>query len=295
VGATFPVFILANSDAEVIARWTGYTGSGRFINSLSKAKSELTTVTARIVRFKANPTFSDAIFLAEYSTDARDYLEAVAYYRECGELSRRDYSYDIFKNTANAIWNDLGRFDDVFPAADAVLTAKPANATNIIWTAKSMARLARRKHQTGKIAKYLSAGVEAARQSQNQRDAQNLVDLEADYTLYADRDTSTALNIKRSSLGDGWANKPDQYYDFSKWCAERRINLQEAEYYARKAIKFAQGDEFRAQVLDTLAEIVYAKGEAAEAISIMEEVIQLNPEEESYFEKLRDYKNGSIR
>ena len=290
VGSTFPVFILANSKAEIIARWIGYTGSGRFINSLKKAKSDLTTVDDRIKRFNASPSYSDAHFLAQYTTDSRDYLDAVSYFRKCEELGNRDFSYDIFKNTANAIWRDMADFNDVFPAADAVINAKRKNSTSIIGTARSIARLARKKDRTDKIARYLQAGVEAASSSPSSQNSKNLVDLKADYALYADKDTSNSLNIKRSSLGNGWANKPEKFYAFSKWCTERKINLQEAEYYTRKALKLAQGEEFQAKVMANLADIVYAKGNLNEAISIMEQVIQLYPEEESYFDKLRGFK-----
>ena len=291
VGATFPVFILATSEAEIIGRWTGYTGSGRFISSLEKARSDLTTIDDRIKRFKSNPTYTDAYFLAQYTTDTREYFDAVAYYRKCEELGSRDFSYDIFKNTANGIWNGMADFDVILPAADAVLNAKRKNSTNIIGTAKSMARLARKKNQTDRIAAYLTAGIDAAKQSRDQRDAQSLVDLQADYALYTDKDTLVAVDIKRSSLGDGWTGNPEKFYDFSIWCAERKINLQEAEYYTRKALKLAQGGEFQAKVMDTLADIVYAKGDLNEAISIMEQVIQLNPEEKSYFDQLRDFKS----
>lgn len=253
------------------------------------------TVDERIARFKAEPVYADAYFLAQYATDARDYLDAVSYYRKCQELSGRNYSYDIFKNTANGIWNDIGKFEDVFPAADAVINAGGNNYSDIISMATSMARLARKMDRTDKIAKYLQAGIDAAQRSRNQRDQKSLVDLRAEYALYAGKDTAAAVDIKRSSLGEGWTGKPDVFYDFSKWCAERKINLQEAEYYTRKALKLAQGDEFQAKVMDTLAEIIFAKGDVAEAISIMEQVIRLNPEEESYFDRLRDYKGKSSR
>ena len=64
VGNTYPVFILASSDAKVIYRWTGYTGSATFISSLNKAKSETITVEDRKARFKVKPIINDAVFMA---------------------------------------------------------------------------------------------------------------------------------------------------------------------------------------------------------------------------------------
>ncbi|MEE9553444.1 MAG: hypothetical protein V3W18_04030 [candidate division Zixibacteria bacterium] len=293
IGATFPVFILANGEGEVFSQWIGYTGSDRFDRSLKKAKSDLTTIKARISRFKTNPTLKDATFMARYCTETREFLDAASYFRKAEELGNREYSYDIFKSTANAIWIDLAEFESVFPTADAVLNSKIKNNTNIIGTARSLARLVRKKGQTDKISKYLRAGVEAASNSRNPKDAKNLTDLQAEYALYADRDTSMAIEIKRNSLGRDWPNKPEKYYNFSKWCVERLINLEEAEYYARKAVKLAMGEEFGAKTRNTLAEIVYARGNINEAISLMEEVIHLNPEEDKYYEKLLQYKNES--
>lgn len=295
VGATFPVFILANGDGEVISQWIGYTGSDRFALSLKKAKSDLTTVKSRIAEFKTNPTLKNATFLAQYCTETREFLDAASYFRKAEELSDREYSYDIFKSTANAIWIDLAEFESVLPTADAVLNSRIKNKTNIIGTAQAITRLARRMGQTDRISKYLQAGVEAASNSRRPNDTKHLADLEAEYALYADRDTSLAIDIKKNSLGGDWTKKPDKFYNFAKWCAVRKINLDEAEYYTRKAVKRAKGDEFSAKVRDTLAEIAYARGDLDEAIYLMEEVIRLNPEEEKYFDRLRQYKSESMK
>lgn len=295
VGNTYPVFILASSDAKVIYRWTGYTGSATFISSLNKAKSETITVEDRKARFKVKPIINDAVFMAQYSADAGDYLDAVSYYRKADSLTSgaQDYSYEIFKNMANAIWTDQAKFSRILPAADAVLNAKRPNSASVIGTARIISRLAQKKGQTNKIAKYIQAGINAAEKSRNSKDAENLAILKADYKLYADLDTLGAVKLRKESLGSGWSTKPEKFYDFAKWCAERKIDLDEAEPYARKAAKLALDGEFKGQVLNTLAEICYAQGKTDEAISLMEQAMQQDPKQETYLERFLQYKKES--
>lgn len=250
------------------------------------------TVDERKARLKSKPSLNDAIFLAQYGSDTGDYLDAVAFYRRAEEISNktRDYSYDIFKATANAIWKDMAVFKQIFPAADAVLNAKRKNDGDIIGLARIMGRLARKKEQTNSIGFYLKAGVEAAQRSRNPNDAENLAVLRADYALYVDHDTSGALEIRKTSLGQGWKKKPEKFYNFAKWCAERKINLGEAEFYARESVRLAADNEFKAKVLFTLAEICHAQGKLDEAISLVDQAIDLDPKQDSFFETLVQYR-----
>jgi tetratricopeptide (TPR) repeat protein len=157
--------------------------------------------------------------------------------------------------------------------------------------AQILSRLARKKEQTDRIGKYLMAGIDAASKSSNSRDAKNLVVLRADYALYAEKDTLRAIEIKKEALDPQWKRKPDEFYGFAKWCAERKINLREADFYASEAVKLAYEGEFKAKVLSTLASIRYAQGLTDEAIDLIERAIEQDPEKESYFDQLREYKN----
>lgn len=291
VGSTFPVFILANSRGNVIYRWTGYVGSHPFILSLNKAKLETLTVEERKKKFQIKPEYREAIFLAQYSADTREFLDAITYYKSAGSLGNgnRDFSYEIYKNTANAIWNDMAPFDKIFPAADAVLNSKRNPPSDIAGMATIMIRLARKMNQTGKIASYIQAGIDAAKESRNPKDAGNLASLQADYALYADSDTSGALEIRKQGLGPDWKRKPDKFYEFADWCAERKIDLEEAEFYAREAVKLAQDGQFKGKVLNTLAEICYARDNIDEAVSLMERALEQDPANEAYEKTYSQY------
>lgn len=296
IGSLFPVFILANSSGDVIYRWTGYTDSNHFINSLRRGLQDLTTVDERKARLQTNPSFPDAIFLASYSSETGEHLKAVEYYRQAGSLAtgmRSDYSYEIFENTAKAAWKDMIAFDEVFPAADGVLNSKRGRSGNIAKMARLMIKLARKQDKTDRIAKYIQAGVDATANSRDESGRESHMLFQADYELYVNRDTVEAVRIKKTSMGDNWLSNPEKYYGFAKWGLERKIILEEAEHYAREALKRAYAGEFRGKVLNTLAEICYARGNLAEAIRTMELAIEQDPDKNSYKEKLERFRTNS--
>ncbi len=296
IGSLFPVFILANSSGDVIYRWTGYTGSDHFISSLRRGLLDLTTVDKRKARLQTNPSFSDAIFLAGYSSDTGEHLKAVEYYRQAGSLATgrsSDYSYQIFENTAKAAWKDMIAFDEVLPAADGVLNSKRGRSGNVAKMTRLMIKLARKQDKTDRIAKYIQAGVDATANDRSESGRESHMLLLADYELYVNKDMVEAVRIKKSSMGDNWLANPEKYYGYAKWCLERKIILEEAEHYAREALKRAYAGEFRAKVLNTLAEICYARGNLAEAIRMMEMAIEQDPEKNSYKENLDRFRTNS--
>lgn len=293
-GIYFPVFILTDSAGAPITRWQGYTGAVRFKNSLNAALQDLTTIGVRESRFEAQPTYDDAVFLAEYFSDASSYLKAVTYFRKARELSRSPdvhIYYKIFESLANAVWADSAKFAEVLPAADAVLDYRPADPRSITLVASNITRLARDMRKTAEIGKYLKAGIDitAGRRDEKSREANAL--FKADYALYIENDTLKALQISKASLGNGWENKPDKFYDFAKWCLERKIDLGEAEAFTRKAVNMASPGQFKAKVLNTLAEIRIARGDTADAVKIIDEAIDEDPEDDFYTRQWNRFMN----
>ena len=70
------------------------------VNTLDNALTDLTTVEERLTRFKTNPSFEDALFIANYYSGISENVNAVEYYRkslELGKGSGFDYSYKIFR------------------------------------------------------------------------------------------------------------------------------------------------------------------------------------------------------
>ena len=295
VGHTFPVFILTDSTGEVIRRWTGYTGGATtLIATLNQALSDMIGIDDRIKRCEQSPTHTDAVFLAKYFADAGENVTAITYYRKAQGLSTNrfvTYAYDIFTNTANAVWDDLLPYQDVLDAADSVLNAKRWNPDHVIKVGKLMARLARRKDKVKTSGKYLLAGINAASNSRNARHQESYQLLRADYALHITGDTTGAVTLKKATMGDGWQENRDRFYEYSKWCLERRIKLGEAEQYARKTVNLVYPGKIRAMVLNTLAEIVFAQGDAIRAAGIIRLAIEQEPDNDFYPKQLRRFES----
>ncbi|MCP4580869.1 MAG: thioredoxin family protein [candidate division Zixibacteria bacterium] len=292
VGIYFPVFFLLNSQGEIIKRWTGYTTVERFVGELNAAMNDMRTVNDRLASYKANPTFNDALYFAKYYSDIWDYLTANDYYRQARNLRGAGpslYAYEIFQNTANAAWQDTLEFDDVLPMADSVLTLQKSNSRNIVGLAKIMARLGRKKEMTHRLAKYLQAGIDITARGSAPKTVKEHELFRADYALYVEVDTSKAVQIKKATMTANWAQSPEEFYGYARWCLEHRIQLAEAESFVRKALGMASPGEFRGQVHNTLAEICHAQGNKQEAINQIKLAIEQNPKKGTYKDKLKEW------
>ncbi len=288
IGSTYPVFVLTTTGGDVIKRWTGWGGANRFVTTLKGSLTDLSGIGERLTRFQTQPTFDDAIALANYYTEAGEYLKAADYYRDAQKLSPRkaDYSYQIFKNTANAVWNELASFEQVLPTADAVLASTTANRNNVAKTGQLMARVARKTGRTDQIAVYLDAGVKATAGASGSK----LIDLHdlliADQALHVNGDTAGAVQLRKTSMGADWKLNREKCYGFSKWCLERKINLKEAEQCARVTIDLVYPGKYRAMIHNTVAAICEARGNIEEAARMMQAAAEQEPDAEFYSREL---------
>lgn len=299
VGTIYPVFILMNDEGNVIRRWTGYTGGATaLISTLNQALADVTSIGDRLKRFNGQPTLKDALFLAKYYSDAGENLKAADLYRRAESLSGNaatDYSLDIFNNIANAVWKEMIPFNRALEAADEVLAAKRKNAHSMARVAKIMARIARKMGKTDLITKYLLAGINATAGSQISQLRESHELLRADYALHVAGDTTGAITLKKKVMGEGWQDNRDKFYEFAKWCLERKINLREAEEYARQTVNLVYPGRIRAMVLNTVAEIVYARGDIEKAIGVIKLAIEQEPENDFYADQLERFQTESAR
>lgn len=263
------------------------------VNTLSNALTDLTTVDERLARFKTGQSLDDALFIANYYSGTGENVKAVEYYRKSLELGKEsgiDYSYKIFENIANAVWKDELEFEEVIPAADAVLRAEKKNTKNIVDVARLMVRLAVKADKIDILKKYLKAGIEISSLSKNKQIQAANIDLQADYALYIEKDTAKAIGIKKTSLGKGWQDKRDSYYMFAKWCLIRKINLEEAEMFARKTLPQVHPGKYRARVYTTLAEILEAGNKIDGALEARKNAVAHDPDNDYYQKELERLK-----
>nr|MBN2277339.1 thioredoxin family protein [candidate division Zixibacteria bacterium] len=279
VGTTYPVFILVNIDGDVISRWIGYNGPHRFITTLNKALADPITINQRAARFEKNPDYAEALYLAGYNSEIGEYLKAVDYYRRAGQLGekKKDFSFDIFKNYANAAWKDSIPFDQVLPSADSVLVSGNISGNDKIMAIKILGRLARDKNTTDWLIPYLQKGLDLTRATQTEESIAAYDLFRGDQALYARHDTAGAIVIQQTSLGPDWQKDPEKYFAFARWCLERKIHLDEAETYARQALQRATGDRFRAMIMATIGQICEARGNSDQAEAMYKAAVETDP------------------
>lgn len=292
VGKTYPVFILTDAEGEIIYRWTGFTGAPAFISSLKRGLSDLTTIKDRISQFESKPTYNAALTLARYFEEAGEYLDAVKFYKRAVNLNRNpgiNYSWQIFSNSANAAWNGLVSFEMVLPSADSILYGSGNSRSNMIRMAKAMSRLTRKLGKEDRLRKYLQAGIDITSGAKNPKDRNTHSSLLIDYALQIQHDTSGALSMKKRDMGEGWKENPEQFYNFAKWCLERKVNLAEAETLARSALQYAKDGEFKASVYYTTAEICFERGDLENAIVFIGQAMKQDPGNTIYMDAQDKY------
>lgn len=107
----------------------------------------------------------------------------------------------------------------------------------------------------------------------------------ARFLMLTGHEPERAVELRREHFNEAWRDDPVALNQFAWFCFQYGVNLEEAETLARRGAELSEGEE-RANVLDTLAEIVNARGRAAEAVELIEEAIELAPETQ-YFRDQR--------
>jgi len=284
VGDTFPLFVLTDSRGEVLFRWMGYTNAASFIANLNSALAGGVTVKEREQRIKANPTHDDALFMARYYDDIEENLIAVDYYKQAQSLKGDrtvNYTYDIFRNFGDAVWNNKATFDTLLIAADSTLS-QMKDKTTISGVARIISNVARKTGNTGRIAKYLQAAIDINSKYEDPKSIETKALYRADLALYADNDTSVAIAVRKSILRAGWETNPQERYNFAFWCLERKINLSEADSIAYETGLHIVEPAAQAKVYFLLGKIREAGDNINGAIRAMEKANELQPDDARY-------------
>jgi len=99
----------------------------------------------------------------------------------------------------------------------------------------------------------------------------------ARFLMMSEIQPERALELRREHFDESWQEDPIALNKFAWFCFQYGVNLGEAERLARQGVDLSEGAD-RANVLDTLAEIVNAQGRTAEAIELIEQAVELAPE-----------------
>ncbi len=286
----YPTFVLADASAQTMARWMGYT-KDQFLKKMDAGFSDLTTIEAKEIRFSKEPDLLTALTLAEYSESVGKLKKSAEYYREADRLDPdNDYAYELFQLYR---WgNRKGTFTvaEVKEAGVKALASNHTDNESRFWVLHAMSGYAAEEPENEKMLGYV-------------KDAQKLItdipDIAADrykmdisiwYTLLIEKDVDKAVNMKKANMPEGWMDDAGDLNAFSWWCFENRVNLAEAENLARRGIKLAEPGRQKAMIIDTCAEIVNARGNSEEAVSLIKLALKEDPDSKYYKEQLEKFK-----
>jgi tetratricopeptide (TPR) repeat protein len=282
----YPTFVMTNSNGQPIDLWLGYS-KGVFIKTLSQATMDPATIDEKKARFENQPDLHSALTLARYSSSNRQFKDAVAYYMQAEVLkadSLSDYTYDIFDNVSDGFAKEVFSYDDLSKAGDAALAAKANDSETRIDVARRMAYAASEGGRSDEVARYLQKGLDLVSNSDDPTLKEKRAELMVDYSLMVKHDTATAMEYKRASMPEDWMEDAGQLNNFAWWCFENQVNLDEAEGLSRKSVELAKPGREKAMNLDTLAEIVNAKGRTREALELSRKSAKEDPSDQ-YFQK----------
>ncbi len=291
----FPTYVVLNADGELLDRWSGYGGPEHFLGALGPALADPTTVAQKKARFEASPTAEDAEKLARFASADGEYSRAIDLFRRATELdSSRDLSEDLVYTAYLRARKDAG-----FSAADFVdfVTEElddEAAGEGWMLAVNLASRLAQREESIELMRPVLEGALSAAK-AQSGPDAESGFDevdrreLKILSLLHLEGRGDEAAQLKKESMKEGWLEDANGLNAYAWWCFENGVNLVEAEALARRGIELAEPGTEKAMVLDTAAEICNARGNCRDSVTLIQQAIAEDPEDESYPRQLERF------
>lgn len=284
-------FILTNSDGELMDRWLGYWDVDSFSEHLLAAVENPITVHERMDRFQENPTEIDARKLAELRDFEGLHAESVAYYRRAQALNpASDANYDllILGTMVQGTRGHLYGYGEVRQQADAVFASNRTEPKHMFKAAGVMGKIAKKADDIGHYTPYLKMAFERTEGVADEEVTKMRTKLQADYALHIEKDVEKAVAYKKEAFAQAaapkdWTQNANMLNNLAWWCFENKINLNEAESWARQGIELAKPGREKGNILDTLAEICNIKGDCGDAVEYIRLAVAEDPDNE-YFQ-----------
>jgi tetratricopeptide (TPR) repeat protein len=280
----YPTFELMGADAATIDRWVGYS-KAMFLATLPEALKDPAPLEAKRARFERAPAAADAAALGRYHSSRYELADAVRYFRDAQRLNRdpaQDYTENIFENIARGVPDTTFTLLDLKEAADAVLAAAGQSPERLLTLGATTLAIGLGQGDPSFAAPYVKAAIDATAGATDSQTQQLRKELLAEQALNITHEPERAVALKRETMSAGWTERASDLNSFAWWCFEGRTNLPEAEELARKALGLAAAGKEKAMILDTLAEIVNARGNPQEAVTLIQQAVQEAPGEKYY-------------
>jgi tetratricopeptide (TPR) repeat protein len=278
----YPTFLVLNSGGEALYTWIGWPGSERWVEYLDSVTGEPLTVDERRARFGAGPTFRDAYMLGTIDYARRDAREGHDYFRRAMELDeaaarRADVPILLFKTAYRGLGVEDFTIEECGAVAEEILRDKQVKTEDALEISERLIRIA---NEVGEevVIPYLRTAYPIVEKDNSEELRVSRQRFYGDYAVIVEKDPEKAVGYNRETMPDGWRDDPGQLNGFAWWCFEHKVNLEEAEDLSRRSVELAADGRIKANCLDTLAEIVNLRGDAAGALGLIEQGLQIDPD-----------------
>ena len=280
----FPTFMVLNSEGELVARWIGYRDPGSWLRIVNRLRDDPVTVPVRIARYEREPSVQDAILLGRIKYGEGEHREAEGWYRRALALDRQTaVREEVPMRIFWAAFRGSGSGKFTVEEADAIVSEMLHSGemtTDNILTVTSRLVGVIDKAGEGIVAAHLRTALHQLEDVSDPDLQDRLWEFQVSFATIVEKDLEKAFRLKKVSLPDGWSSDPMELNNIAWWCFENNIHLEKAEIWAKKSVASAEEISLKANVMDTLAEIVNTRGNSSEALRLIEEALKLAPENE---------------
>ncbi len=279
----YPTYALLNARGERIASWMGFGSPEEWAQKLTALAADPLTLPERRARLAQSPTFRDALVLGEEARQSQRYREAEGHLRQARALDpAAAREAEVMLQIARGAYDGAGQGQYSIAEASAILTeALQAPDAGTTWPLTISEWLFGAVNQgavpVAAVEPILTLAHPMALAISDERLQARRRGVLIDYAFHIERDPEQALGLKREALPAGWESDPVQLNGFAWWCFEHQVNYPEAEQLARRAVELAPPGPDLADNLDTLAQLVHARGDTQEALALITRGLEQNP------------------
>lgn len=291
-----PTFVLLDHEGEPLQSWVGYGDAAEWGAQVAAVKQDPVTLAARRARFESAPAFGDAVVLATDALRAGRCREAERYLRRAAELDPQAARAEgvplrLFRAAFRGVEGGEYEVPEVLALAEALLSGEALAPEHALEIANTLAGVAR---ETGieLVAPLIAMARPRVEQLPPGAFARQRQQYEIHHALFVEGDAARAVRLMRESLPPGWESDPEALNEFAWWCFTQQVGLTEAEALAQRGVELSAPGPGRANVLDTLAELVHARGDRGGAAELIRRALAEDPQNEYLLRQLARFSGG---
>jgi len=296
-----PAFVLMNEDEEIFDRWGGFGGAEKWSERFAEASAVTLPVAEREERFAAAPTVEDALFLGRFADESGDFARAIDLFTralaiDSAAAREGDAVHDRFAAAFFGAMQGELPMEEAGPVIEAALRDPETKEKSVMAFAR-LVFFGVRMMGLEPLEPYIRIAHPRIAAYEGEEHADEKKEFLLEYAVRIEKDVERGLAMKREMLPEGWEKDAEELNDFAWWCYVNDINLEEAEALARRGAELAEEDAVRANIIDTVAEIVNLRGDPVEAVRLMEQAVELDTSSvylRSQLDRFRAIRDGKV-